>query len=232
MSAAKILLVDDVRVFLEFERPFFERAGCEVLTASSGSDALRMVRAENPHIVLLDYEMPDMNGDEVCRKIKEDPARRHIPVLMITSHGGADVAERCRRAGCTDVIVKPISGRDLLDRVVRILQIPYRVHLRTRVVMEVAIGVSGDAIAVLGYSENVSEGGMLVETPEPLEAGAAARLDFALPPSARRIRTPARVIRIAGPNSRGLFSAALSFEAPEPVVREALRAFVSQEADL
>src|SRR5262245_21398779 len=78
MSAVKVLLVDDVRLFIEFERLFFERAGCSILTASSGEDALRMVREDKPHIVLLDYEMPGMMGDEVCRRIKESEATRHV----------------------------------------------------------------------------------------------------------------------------------------------------------
>src|SRR4030095_12310138 len=140
MKSAKILLVDDVKVFLEFERPFFERAGCVILTASSGPEALRIVREEIPHIVLLDYEMPGMNGDEVCQRIRQDPATRHIPVLNVTSHKTDEVAARCHKAGCTEVITKPVSGKDLLSRVVNLLEIPYRVHMRTRVSMEVSLG--------------------------------------------------------------------------------------------
>ena len=100
MTTAKVLLVDDVRVFLEFERPFFERSGCEILTATSGTEALRIVKEQKPHIVLLDYEMPGMNGDEVCRRIKDDISTRHIPVLIVTSHKEPSVLDKCRSAGC------------------------------------------------------------------------------------------------------------------------------------
>jgi len=229
MTTPKILLVDDVKVFLEFERPFFERAGCEVLTAATGPEALRIVRDENPHIVLLDYEMPGMNGDEVCRRIKADPERSHIPVLLVTSHRSDAVIEKCRRAGCTDVLVKPVAGKDLLEKVVRILQIPYRVHLRTRVTMEVSLGVSGDSIAVLGYSENISEGGMLIETLEPPDPEAKVLVSFTLPSPEQVIRTNAEVIRVTGPHPGALFGVALRFAEKDTSALAAIRAFVMQE---
>ena len=229
MKTAKILLVDDVKVFIEFERPFFERAGCVILTAASGPDALRIVRDELPHIVLLDYEMPGMNGDEVCHRIKQDPATSHIPVLIVTSHHQPDVTARCMRAGCTDVITKPVAGRELLSRVVKLLEIPYRVHMRTRVSMEVSLGLGADTVAVLGYSENVSEGGMLVETIEPPDTGSKVRLSFAIPHTKARIATTAEVIRSTHSRASGMFTIALRFEPGDTVFSEAVRSFVEQE---
>lgn len=228
MTTAKVLLVDDVRVFIEFERPFFERAGCSILTATSGPEALRLVREEKPHIVLLDYEMPGMAGDEVCRRIRQDETTRHIPVLIVSTHAGPDVVERCQRAGCTDFLSKPVTGRQLLEKVVRILQIPYRVHLRTRVHLEVTLGVSGDAITVLGYSEDISEGGMLAETLEPLETASQVRLEFTLPSTGRLITT-AEVVRVAAVRSRGMYAVALRFLDRSARFRETIRAFVEQE---
>ena len=209
MKTAKILLVDDVKVFIEFERPFFERAGCLILTASSGPDALRIVQEQVPHIVLLDYEMPGMNGDEVCQRIKQDPATSHIPVLIVTSHRSREIADRCLRAGCTDVITKPVAGRELLSRVVKLLEIPYRVHMRTRVSIEVALGVGADTHAILGYSENISEGGILVETLEPIEPGSKTRLSFNMPSTKARLSTMAEVIRSTHSRAIGMFVTAL-----------------------
>ena len=229
MTTAKILLVDDVKVFLEFERPFFERSGCEILTASSGAEALRLVKEQKPHIVLLDYEMPFMNGDEVCRKIKEDVSTRHIPVLIVTSHSEPAVLEKCRKAGCTDLVTKPVTGRELLEKVVRILQMPYRVHMRTRVSIEVALGIAGDAVSVLGYSSDLSEGGLMVETIDPIELGVKAAVVFTLPGSERVIRTTAEVIRVTHLRSQGMFGIALRFTSDDPEFKKSIETFVAQE---
>jgi uncharacterized protein (TIGR02266 family) len=229
MTTAKVLLVDDVRVFLEFERPFFERSGCEILTATSGTEALRLVKEQKPHIVLLDYEMPGMNGDEVCRRIKEDESTRHIPVLIVTSHKEPSVLERCRQAGCTDLVLKPVTGRDLLEKVIKILQIPYRVHMRTRVNLEVAMGLSGEAVSVLGYSSDLSEGGMLVETVEPIEAGTKVGISFKLQGRQVELRTVGEVLRVTVLRSQGMFGVAVKFGENDPAFCTAVREFVEQE---
>lgn len=229
MSAVKVLLVDDVRLFIEFERPFFERAGCSILTASSGEDALRIVNEEKPHIVLLDYEMPGMMGDEVCRRIKESEATRHVPVLIVTSHRSQEIMGRCLKAGCTDFVTKPVSGRELLDKVVKILAIPYRVHLRTRVSMEVALGTAKESISLIGYSEDISEGGLLVEALEPIEPGTQVTLSFMLPGSTKPFELRAEVVRLTKLKDRGQFGVGLRYVSPDPATIEKLRSYVMQE---
>jgi CheY-like chemotaxis protein len=228
MSIVKVLLVDDVRLFLEFERSFFERAGCEIYCATSGAEALRLSREERPHIVLLDYEMPDIMGDEVCRQIREGESTRHIPVLIVTSHSSPEIREKCLAAGCTDFLSKPVSGRDLLDKVVTILQIPYRVHVRTRVQMDVEIE-GGDQISVSGYSEDLSEGGLLVETLEPVDEGAEVKVSFTLPGQNSRFESQAMVVRVGKNDLGDRFSIALNYTSPEHGLVERLRSFVLQE---
>ena len=228
MPAVKVLLVDDVRLFIEFERTFFERAGCEILTATSGDEALRIVREEKPHIILLDYEMPGMNGDEVCRRIKESESTRHIPVLIVTSHRTKEIQDRCQKAGCTDFVGKPVSGRELLDKVVKILEIPYRVHLRTRVKMEVSLH-EGETLSVLGYSEDISEGGIFVETLDPVEVGSKVQLAFTLPGAAGEIEVPAEVVRVSRIRERGRYGVGLRYLEPEMMLVERLKSFVIQE---
>ncbi len=229
MSSVKVLLVDDVRLFLEFERSFFERAGCVILTASSGEEALRLAGEERPHIILLDYEMPGLMGDEVCRRIKENEATRHIPVLIVTSHRTPQIQDRCLRAGCTDFVNKPVSGRELLDRVVKILEIPYRVHMRTRVKMDVSLGVAGEATSLIGYSEDISEGGILVETLEPLEAGTVLRVSFTLPDDAEPFAGEAEVVRISRARGSTRYSVALRFRALPQRLVDRIRGYVLHE---
>ncbi len=229
MSSVKVLLVDDVRLFIEFERSFFERAGCDVFTAASGEEALEIATTQKPHIVLLDYEMPGMMGDEVCRRLKEDPGSRHIPVLIVTSHHTEEVRRRCVSAGCAGLVGKPVSGRELLDKVVKILEIPYRVHVRTRVRMEVSLGLGGVETTVSGYSEDISEGGLLVETLEPLEIGASVKISFMLPGQERPFETAAVVVRSARAPEGNRYAIGLRYEAPDRLLVEKLRGFVMQE---
>ncbi|MBI3451022.1 MAG: response regulator [Acidobacteria bacterium] len=229
MSSIKVLLVDDVRLFIEFERPFFERAGCSILTATAGDEALRIVNEEKPHIVLLDYEMPGMNGDAVCRRIKENEATKHIPVLIVTANRSREVQERCLKAGCTDFVTKPVSGRELLDKVVKILQIPYRVHLRTRVSMDVSLGLGADSVSLSGYSEDISEGGIYVETLDPVETGASVRVTFSLPGEKTPIVVDSQVVRVARLKDSGRYGVGLRFVAPEAGLVDRVRRFVIQE---
>src|SRR5919106_6925050 len=94
----KILLVDDVRFFLELERSFLDREGFEVLLAENGLDALETARRERPGLVLLDLNMPGMQGDEVCRLLKADLALSNTPVIMVTSGQKTEDARRCTEA--------------------------------------------------------------------------------------------------------------------------------------
>jgi uncharacterized protein (TIGR02266 family) len=229
MSSVKVLLVDDVRLFIEFERPFFERAGCSILTAGSGDEALRIVKEEKPHIVLLDYEMPGMNGDEVCRRIKENEATKHIPVLIVTANRTREIQQRCVKAGCTDFVTKPVSGKDLLAKVVKILEIPYRAHLRTRVRMEVRVGVGGESSFLTGYSEDISEGGLYVEALEPLEMGALVRVTFELPGQKKPVDVDAEVVRVARLKDRERYGIGLRFQLADSKTTDRVRKFVLQE---
>jgi uncharacterized protein (TIGR02266 family) len=229
VSSIKVLLVDDVRLFIDFERSFFERAGCTILTAPSGEEALRIAREEKPHIVLLDYEMPGMMGDEVCRRLKEDELTRHMPILIVTSHRTPHIRERCLKSGCTDFLTKPVSGRELLDKVVRILEIPYRVHLRTQVSMEVKMGVAGEGSRLIGYSEDVSEGGMLVETLEPLESGTSVKIAFTLPGQDDAFAGEAEVVRVTRSREAGRYAVALRFHSLDAARLEQIRGYVMQE---
>ena len=229
MSSVKVLLVDDVRLFLDFERSFFERAGCSILTAASGEEAVRIAREEKPHIVLLDYEMPGMMGDEVCRRIKEAEQTRHIPVLIVTSHRTSRIRERCLSAGCTDFLTKPVSGRELLDKVVRILEIPYRVHLRTRVHLEVSLSPGTEGSSVIGYSEDISEGGILLETLEPIAASTEVRVSFSLPGQGGSFEAAAEVVRVDRARERGRYAVAIRFRDLDRAQVERIRGFVRQE---
>src|SRR5579863_3010707 len=82
---ARVLVVDDIPVNVRLLEAKLSAEYFHVLTATRGEEALDKVRGEKPDIVLLDVMMPGMDGFEVCRRMKQDPALAHIPVVMVTA---------------------------------------------------------------------------------------------------------------------------------------------------
>ena len=228
MTIAKVLLVDDVRLFLEFERTFFERTGCRILTASSGDEAIEIARAEKPHIMLLDYEMPGKKGDEVCRILKSDERTKHIPILIVTTFGTVDVRQKCLDAGAIGFVAKPIAGKELLERVVDILKIPYRVFLRSALSIEIALTGAGIKRKAQGYSEDLSETGMLVEVSEYIPRGSAVGVEFKLAGLDRPVKLTGEVVRTFEKRARGRFGIGIRFGKVSPTVRRLIRQYVQQ----
>lgn len=118
---AKILLVDDVDLFLELECSYLKGCGYELITASSGEETLRRLDRVAPDLLLLDYYLPGINGDEVCRTVRKSGRWRDLPVLMVTAAGKPEEVNRCLDAGCDDYVTKPVSKHELREKVGRLL---------------------------------------------------------------------------------------------------------------
>jgi CheY-like chemotaxis protein len=111
----KILIADDLEVVLKLEEILLKRTGCEVIKAKNGTEALKKIQTERPHIVLLDLMMPEMNGDVVCKFVKANDKLAATTIIMVTSKGEKDDEERCRRAGADHYLTKPIKQNELLN---------------------------------------------------------------------------------------------------------------------
>lgn len=104
---AKVLVVDDEPEAVELLVEFLSSKGYEVLTAGGGEEALRRVKEDRPHLVLLDIRMPKMNGIEVLRRIREiDP---EMGVIMVTAVNEEDMGRKALELGAFDYIVKPLD---------------------------------------------------------------------------------------------------------------------------
>jgi len=120
----RILVVDDMPANVRLLEAILEPAGFTVLSASSGPEALELVAAELPDLVLLDVQMAGMNGYEVCRRIRENEATALLPVVMVTSHGSEARIDGIR-AGADDFVTKPLDHQELLLRVRSLVRIKH-----------------------------------------------------------------------------------------------------------
>lgn len=103
----KILVVDDEKAIREMLKKFLIKKGYEVFDADNGEDAVRIVKEQSPHIVLLDIRMPKSYGVDVLKNIKA--VNKDVGVIMITAVSETAVAEECIAQGAFDYITKPIS---------------------------------------------------------------------------------------------------------------------------
>jgi two-component system KDP operon response regulator KdpE len=115
----RILVVDDEERMVRFIRLNLEHDGFRVLTAYNGMQAINKVRSDLPDLVLLDVMMPDLNGFEVLKIIRET---NPVPVIMLTAKGDEDDRVRGLELGADDYVTKPFSPRELVSRVKAVLR--------------------------------------------------------------------------------------------------------------
>lgn len=125
MARRQVLIVDDYPGARYLRSRILSDAGYEVLEASAGEDALRIARQALPALILLDVNLPDISGFEVCQQLKQDPLTTHIPVIQIT---GAWLSEADRQqglaSGASAYLVEPVDDVTLLRSVVMLIESP------------------------------------------------------------------------------------------------------------
>jgi len=122
MGKEKIIIVEDetdIREVIEYN---LKREGYETLVASNGEEALRIIARHSPDLVILDLMLPGLDGIEVCRKLKEDPLTRAIPVIMVTAKGEESDVVLGLGMGADDYVTKPFRPRELMGRVRAVLR--------------------------------------------------------------------------------------------------------------
>ena len=119
---ARILVVDDNADLLQMIRMLLEeRGGHEVILSAEGEDGLAKARANPPDLAIIDVMMPGMNGYEVCRQLRQNPATAQIPIIILTARGQPVDREAALASGADDYIAKPVTMAELLERVNRLL---------------------------------------------------------------------------------------------------------------
>jgi CheY-like chemotaxis protein len=116
-----ILLVEDNEMNRDMLSRRLERAGYRVIVAVDGPRGIAAARAEAPDLVLMDMSLPEIDGWEATRHLKQDPATRDIPVIALTAHAMVSDRDRALEAGCDDYDTKPVDFARLLRKMTSIL---------------------------------------------------------------------------------------------------------------
>lgn len=119
MTSTSVLVVDDERRYRDLLEMDLSRRGYRVLQAADGRSALEAVERDKPDLVILDLRLPDIDGYDVCRKIRE---RSSVPIIMLTARAEDREKVRGLSSGADDYVTKPFSAEELLARVAAVLR--------------------------------------------------------------------------------------------------------------
>jgi two-component system cell cycle response regulator DivK len=113
----RILVVEDHEDNRQILRDLLASAGYEMIEAENGEEGVAAATAEQPDLILMDIQLPILDGYEATRRIKADPALKAIPIIVVTSYALSGDEDKARAAGCDAYVAKPYSPRLLLARI-------------------------------------------------------------------------------------------------------------------
>jgi two-component system cell cycle response regulator DivK len=117
----RILYVEDNPQNLRLVRKFLAMAGYDMIEAMNGLTGLAVAARESPDLILMDLNLPDVDGLEATSRLKAQPELAHIPVIALTANAMHGDRERCLAAGCDDYIPKPVTKSELLNTIAMLL---------------------------------------------------------------------------------------------------------------
>ncbi|MBE0598388.1 MAG: TIGR02266 family protein [Desulfuromonadales bacterium] len=219
-----VLLADDGRPFLEIMRTFLRREKVAVIVAESGAEALARARSHRPDLIVLDLQMPEMDGDVCCRRLKSDPELASVPVLLVTGGNLREEAERCWLAGCDAVIAKPLTRENFLTAVRRFLHRSEPAGPRVQMRLPVRYGIDRHNV-LRHYTVNLSTGGLFLETPIVLPVETLVTLEIALPAAEQPVSCKGRIAWVNAPGRRAKpgYPPGLGLQFLDLVPRDAMR---------
>jgi CheY-like chemotaxis protein len=213
-----ILLVDDVRLFLEMQKEFLQHTSVQIVTAKNGREALEVIKTRRPDVIFMDLEMPEMDGATCCRTIKANPTLAHIPVVMITAKGDERSEQACRAAGCDAFLTKPMSRTQFLEAAGRYVVDLERREKRLSVTLPATLRSRGAEFPCT--MRNLSPGGAFLAAACSAEIDRIVELVFTLPDgSTHECRAKVVWTRPNGADSNGF---GVNFILLQPAVKAAL----------
>jgi len=198
MLRKNILLTDDAELLQALEGSFFCRIGFTLLVADSGERAFEMIEEQDPVLAILTLELPDSQGDAICRRVKKDALLRSTPIILVVDAGREDVVSCCREAGCDEILRRPIDSQQLLTAACRVLNIVERGAPRVETRFPVFCGRDPRKLQP-AWVLNINAGGLFVEIDRLHPVDTHVTLEFTLPGHTSSIRCKGRVAWVNHP---------------------------------
>ena len=174
----KILLVNPVKNALAMDKNILDRAELRIFTATTADEALRIHREERVDLLLTELDLPDMGGDVLCFRIRQEDAVGKVAVILVCSDSPGEI-ERVARCGANAWLLKPVGPSQLSDCVGKLLAVPLRQAWRVLVRVQV-YGELGTT-TLFCTSRNISVSGLLIETDGILAVGDRISSMFFIP---------------------------------------------------
>ncbi len=187
----RLLLVDDVRLMRGIAKNYFNQSEFLISTARGGQEALRMAVAIRPHLIIMDAEMPEMNGVECCRKIKNDPNLFTTPIILIADNNREKI-ECGWSSGCDGLLVRPIGRRELLTAARQYVALANRAAPRIDRNILVKYSLDGES-EQHDYAHNLGTGGLFLASERVFREGDEFEVDFLIPRLEREMKCLVRV---------------------------------------
>jgi CheY-like chemotaxis protein len=189
----KLLIVDDMKSFLDLEKTFLTRADCRILSATTGLEAIKVAQVERPDLIILDVEMPEMNGIEATRILSSQKDLKDIPVVMLSS---TTRREESLNAGAREFVQKPIDEDQFLEMVRR--YVPLQVRKDPRRPLDRPCTLTKEGQVGQGIVADLSVTGVFLKSAMRLAVGDRVQLSFAFPQDGaqKEVQAETLVVRV------------------------------------
>ena len=218
----KILLVNNQEAFLDRNKGLLNRAGFQIVIATSANEALQVCREQSISLIIAQLQMPEMGGDQFCRQIRQESELREVSIILVCYNSEAEL-KRASHCGANAVVTKPVRPEQLLGLVGKFLGIQARRDHRAALNASIA-GTRGNQM-FSGMTRNVSASGILCQSATLLKQDDQLRdLLFAI--DASEIAADGKVVWTAGMPD-GQYSYGVQFLNLAPELQEKIELFVA-----
>ena len=166
-----VIVADDSGITVMLYSLLVQRMGFSVVPAGNGLEVLKLLHQNVPDGILLDLNMPVMDGRTTLRHIRQDPRVASVPVIVVTVESGAQARYDCLRLGCTEFLSKPVKLSRLHEALQTCLKDRAKVRRRMRAPLHAPVRVFADGAALDMNALNVSERGIFLQTDSPFSLG-------------------------------------------------------------
>jgi CheY-like chemotaxis protein len=187
----KIIIAGSAKSIVEKERNILSRSYFDIFTTTSAKEAFEIHQNEKVDLIVIDEDMRDMRGDELCSAIRNNEELKYVSIILLCSSTEAEI-RRCKNSGANLVMLKPYEPQKLFDEVVKLINVPVRKDMR--VITSLNIEGKADDISFIGKSENISISGILIKTDRVFVKGDVLTCSFHI--DSERLTLKGEIVRV------------------------------------